>query len=401
MEHSGFLFPNDLHILWSLMIVLYPYVTGVVAGAFIVSSLYHVFGRNELRPVARLAMVASLAFLIVAPLPLLMHLGHPERALNIVITPHFTSAMAAFGMIYTLYLILLLLEIWLVYRKEIILTARRSSGVKRGIFKVLALGVYDISAPALAVDKKTVGVLAALGIPAACILHGYVGFMFGSVKANVWWSTPLMPIIFLFSAVTSGVAMIIVLYQALMKLGDRPIDGKCVQSLAGWLWLFTIVTVTLELLEIITLAYERSEEWAVVSELLFTKLTFSFFGVQLVFGSLIPIILLGIVVLMRRYLTDPLRNTISFLASGILLIQVFAMRWNVVIGGQISSKSMHGFRESFEPELFGREGILVALAILITPFVVIAVFNRYLPLYQTGEPDGEAAPEAETPSAPA
>ena len=78
MEHSGFLFPNDVHILWQLMIVIYPYVTGVVAGAFIVSSLYHVFGRTELRPVAKLAMVASLAFLAVATTPLLMHLGHPD-----------------------------------------------------------------------------------------------------------------------------------------------------------------------------------------------------------------------------------------------------------------------------------------------------------------------------------
>ena len=94
-ELSGFLFPNDLHIMWSLMIVLYPYVTGLVAGAFIVSSLYHVFGRHELRPVSKLSMVASLAFLLVAPLPLLSHLGHPLRSMNILITPHFTSAMAA------------------------------------------------------------------------------------------------------------------------------------------------------------------------------------------------------------------------------------------------------------------------------------------------------------------
>ncbi|MBI4559959.1 MAG: polysulfide reductase NrfD, partial [Candidatus Hydrogenedentes bacterium] len=207
-EVTGFLFPNDVHILWSLMIVIYPYLTGIVAGAFIVSSLYHVFGRKELRPVARLSMVASLGFLIVAPLPLLFHLGHPERAFNIMITPHFTSAMAAFGLVYSLYLILLLLEIWLVYRKDIILLAARSRGMKRWFFAALALGVYDTSEEALRIDRRAIIALAAIGIPAACILHGYVGFMFGSVKANYWWSTPLMPVIFLFSAVTSGIAMI-------------------------------------------------------------------------------------------------------------------------------------------------------------------------------------------------
>ncbi len=386
-EAFGFSFPNDIHIMWSLLIVLYPYITGLVAGAFIVSSLYHVFGRTELRPVSRLSLVASLAFLFAAPLPLLFHLGHPERAGNIMITPHFTSAMAAFGMIYTLYLILVILELWLVYRCEIIELAARSRGIKRFIFAAIALGVYDTSEEARRVDHRAITVLASLGIPAACILHGYVGFMFGSVKANYWWSTPLMPIIFLFSAVTSGIAMIIVLYQIVSKFGDKRIDGECVQALARWLWLFVIMTVTLEMLEIVTLAYKQGEEWEVIGPLLGTKLAFSFIGVQVVFGSLIPIVLLAIVVLMRPFLTDPLRNTIALVASLILLIQVFSMRWNVVIGGQIFSKSGRGFRENYVPELFGREGVAVALAIFILPFVLVAVFNKFLSL---SEPKTEA-----------
>ncbi|MEK7732064.1 MAG: NrfD/PsrC family molybdoenzyme membrane anchor subunit, partial [Planctomycetota bacterium] len=90
-ENGGFLFPNDLHILWQLMIVMYPYVTGLVAGAFILASLYHVFHRNELRPIARLSLVASLGFLLAAPATLLLHLGHPERSFNIMVTPNPSS----------------------------------------------------------------------------------------------------------------------------------------------------------------------------------------------------------------------------------------------------------------------------------------------------------------------
>jgi len=382
-EAMNFLFPNDVHVMWSLMIVLYPYITGLVAGAFIVSSLYHVFNRQELKPVSRLAMVASFAFLLVATLPLLAHLGHPERSLNIVITPHFTSAMSAFGLIYAMYLILVLVEIWLIFRKEIVLLAERSRGLKRWILKVISLGVYDISDKAREVDRKVIVVLAAIGIPAASILHGYVGFMFGSVKANAFWSTPLMPIIFLFSAVTSGIAMIVVLYQTLTVVSGRKIDGACLQSLAQWLWLFGILTVTLEVLEIVTLAYEKGEEWLVVGPLISNKIAFSFIGVQMIFGSLIPFLLLAIVVLMRRYLTATLRNVITYIAAFILLIQVFAMRWNVVIGGQIFSKSGIGFRENYVPELGGREGVGLALVIMIIPFVIMVIFNRFLPLSDT------------------
>lgn len=379
-QSMNFLFPNDVHIMWSLMIVLYPYITGLVAGAFIVGSLYHVFGRTELKPVSRLAMVASLSFLLVATLPLLSHLGHPERALNIVITPHFTSAMSAFGMIYAAYLILVVLEIWLLFRKEIIELAQRSTGLKRAILKMVALGVYDISDDARRVDHKVVTVLAALGIPAACILHGYVGFMFGSVKANAFWSTPLMPIIFLFSAVTSGIAMIIVLYEILSAVNGRKISGDCLQSLAGYLWLFATVTVTLEILEIVTLSYAQDEEWLIVGPLIRDKIAFSFIGIQMVFGSLIPFILLGIVVTLKRYLTAGMRNVITFMAALILLIQVFSMRWNVVIGGQIFSKSGIGFRENYVPELGTREGVAAALCIFLIPFLIMGAFNRLLPL---------------------
>src|SRR5512136_2238204 len=106
---QGFLYPNEIKVHWSILIVLYPYITGLVAGAFIVSSLYHVFAREELKPVARFALIAAFCFLLFACTPLLFHLGHPERAFNIMFTPKFTSAMSGFGYIYTFYLIIVAL----------------------------------------------------------------------------------------------------------------------------------------------------------------------------------------------------------------------------------------------------------------------------------------------------
>ena len=160
-------------------------------------------------------MISSWAFvfLLFAPLPLLVHLGHPERAFNIMVTPNPSSAMAGFGLAYNWYLMILVLEVWFVFRKDIVMTARQSRGVKRFIFSLLALRTYDISEEALKTDHKIVTVLAAIGIPSACFLHGYVGFLFGAIKANPWWSTPLMPVIFLFSAVVSGIAAMILMYQ--------------------------------------------------------------------------------------------------------------------------------------------------------------------------------------------
>jgi Ni/Fe-hydrogenase subunit HybB-like protein len=388
-EITGFAFPNDIHVHWSLMIVMYPYITGFVAGSFIVTSLYHLFGNKAFAPVARLALGASFSFLLIAAMPLQLHLGHPERGIFVMITPNFTSAMAGFGILYTFYLIIVALEVWFVYRQEIIEKARRSRGLKRKLYAALALWTYDTSPEAVEIDHRAVKILTAIGLPSACMLHGYVGFIFGGIKANPWWSTPLMPVIFLLSAAVSGIALLILLYQVTSKLQRRPVEGATVQGMARWLWFFLIITVTLELLEIVMLAYEHSEEWAIISPLLTTRLQFSFISVQMIVGSLIPFILLAVVVMMNRYLHERLRNTLTFAASLLLLVQVFSMRWNVVIGGQLLSKSFRGLRSAYEPHMFDREGILVAIALFVAPFVILYLFDRVLPI----EPVAEAHEE--------
>jgi Ni/Fe-hydrogenase subunit HybB-like protein len=398
-EITGFAFPNDIHVHWSLMIVMYPYITGFVAGSFIVTSLYHLFGKKEFAPVARLALGASFCFLLVAALPLQLHLGHPLRGLFVMVTPNFTSAMAGFGILYSFYLVIVTLEVWFVYRKEIIETARRSRGLKRRFYAALALWTYDTSPEAVEIDHRAVKILTAIGLPSACMLHGYVGFIFGGIKANPWWSTPLMPVIFLLSAAVSGIALLILVYQVTARLQRRPIERDTVQGMARWLWFFLIITVTLELLEIIMLAYEHSEEWAIISPLLTTRLQFSFISMQMIVGSLIPFILLAVIVLMNRYLHDRVRNTLTFVASLLLLVQVFAMRWNVVIGGQLLSKSFRGLRSAYEPHLFDREGILVAVALFVAPFVLLWFFDRVLPIERPGTAARPDAPAAPTPTA--
>jgi len=375
----GFLFPNEIEVHWSLMIVLYPYITGLVAGAFIVSSLYHVFGRSELKPVAKFSLVAAFSFLMFACTPLLFHLGHPERAFNIMFTPKFTSAMSGFGYIYSFYLLLVLCEIWFVFRSEIIARAREKRGIVKALYWILALGSMDDSEEALAIDHRVTSVLAAIGIPSACVLHGYVGFLFGSLKSNPWWSTPLMPVIFLMSAIVSGIAILIVGYFIVMKLQGREPDQACLQSLYRYLWGFFIIDITLELLELLTMVYEGEESWAIIAWLLKEKLWFSYTTVQMVICSGIPLVLLGFVSLKK--MDDLVRNRLGLISSALILLQVFAMRWNVVVGGQLFSKSLRGLT-SYAPGFLGREGILVAAILFTMPFVVMYVFNLILPLWK-------------------
>src|SRR4030095_3784901 len=134
---QGFMYPNEMELQWSILIVLYPFITGLVAGAFILASLERVFNVQAVEPTDRLALLAALRFMIVAPLPLQLHLGHPERSFEMYLTPHTTSAMAMFGFVYLWYLMaVLLLEIWLEYRRDIVELARSSTGALRLVYRL-------------------------------------------------------------------------------------------------------------------------------------------------------------------------------------------------------------------------------------------------------------------------
>jgi Ni/Fe-hydrogenase subunit HybB-like protein len=389
---DGFMYPNEMELQWSVLIVLYPFITGLVAGAFILASLERVFNVEAVKPTYRLALLTALAFLLVAPLPLQLHLGRPERSFEMYLTPHPTSAMAMFGFVYLWYLmVVLVVEIWLDYRKDLVLARRASTGVKRVMYSVLTLGSDNISPAALRVDDRVGRIVTIIGIPSAFLLHGYVGFIFGSIKANPWWSTPMMPIVFLFSAIVSGIALVLVLYVVVSWLRRVPIDMRCVDTVARYLFYAFLIDFSLEMLDLIHRIYEADESFRTLDFMVKTRLYTSHIVLQIVLGTLLPIGLLAVTQLAR--LADRARTRL-YLVSGVLtLIGIFAMRWNVVIGGQLFSKSFLGYT-TYKMGFATREGLLPALVLMVLPLVILWVLVRLLP------PWGHGAGPARTAEAP-
>jgi Ni/Fe-hydrogenase subunit HybB-like protein len=374
---DGFIYPNEIELQWSVLIVLYPFLTGLVAGAFILASLERVFNVVAVRPTYRLALLTALAFLIVAPLPLQMHLGHPERSFEMYITPHTQSAMAMFGFVYLWYLMgVLVLEIWFDYRKDLVLTRRASTGLKKLIYGALTLWSDDISPEALRIDDKIGRFITIVGIPSAFLLHGYVGFIFGSVKANPWWSSPLMPVVFIFSAMVSGIAAVMLLYMALSRLRHVRVDMPCLDTIARYLFFAFVIDFSLELLDLIHRIYEAGESFGALDFMVKTRLFWSHIVVQICLGTLVPILMLAAVQVVR--LSESARRRIYAAAGVLTLIGIFAMRWNVVIGGQLFSKSLLGYT-TYKMGFATREGLLPALVIMALPFGILAVLLRVLP----------------------
>ena len=377
---DGFMYPNEVELQWSMLIVLYPYITGLVAGAFILASLERVFKVEAVRPTYRLALLTALSFLLVAPLPLQLHLGHPERSFEMYLTPHRSSAMAMFGFVYLWYLaVVLLLEIWLEYRAEIVRLAQTRTGLSRFVYKILTLGSYNVSPESLRIDNKVGYAITVIGIPSAFLLHGYVGFIFGSIKANPWWSTPLMPVVFLFSAMVSGIAAVLVLYVVSMKLKKRPIDMRCLDAIAKYLFYTFLIDFTLEMMDLIHRTYEADESFRSLDFMVHTRLWGSHVMLQLVLGTVIPLALLAATQLWK--VSEMARRVLYITASCLALIGIFAMRWNVVIGGQLFSKSFLGYT-TYKMEFATREGLLPAIFLMVLPFVILMVLVKLLPPWE-------------------
>src|SRR3989339_284956 len=395
-----FVYPNE-YIYWSIQIVMYPFMTGLVAGAFVLSSLYHVFGIKELKDIARFALVFSFALLFGAPIPIVLHIQYPFRSMNVFLTPHFTSAIATFGIVFFSYGAIVASELWFLYRKHFVEVSRPLKEkkdktllewIKFVIFRTLTLGVYDISEESLKRDEKAIKILAGVGIPVACFLHGYAGFIFGSVKANALWMSPLMPVIFIMSAVVSGIALCMLTYIIIMEykklkavmakgMGDESVqvirgaEMEVISKSSRYLMSFLVAAISLEILDLIFRGYTAMKSWDILRSVMYGKDFVNIFILQYGLGNLVPFIILVLPGRTLRRVT---------LATVLILFGVFMMRWNVVIGGQAFSLSFSGFMHYHLPiiphslETF-KEGLGGVLLVLSTPYILFYFINKFTP----------------------
>jgi predicted membrane protein len=398
-QFEGYVYPNEAipHPLWGVLIVLYPYITGLVAGAFIMASLVRVFNVKELEPVYRLSLLTALSFLLCATLPLLFHLGQPQRSLQIMITPHFSSPMAMFGFVYAWYLMAVLqLELWFDYRQDFVEWSKTTPGWKGIMYRAFTLGVMDVSDKAVQLDMKMGRILSVVGIPSAFLLHGYVGFIFGSVKANPWWGNAIMPIIFILSAVVSGIALCVFNYMVLMWARRKTVDMRCIDIMAMFLFYGLVVDAAVEGLDWIHRIYSAEEGYDVMQYMARERLFYTLNIGQALIGTLGPLLLLGSLQLFRDRVSELVRRRIYFLSAVMIMIGVLAMRWNVVIGGQLFSKSLRGVM-GYKLEFAGVEGWFMGLILLSLPFVVLIIMVK---LFLSEDlPESKHVPQA-TPTPP-
>ncbi len=146
--------------------------------------------------------------------------------------------------------------------------------------------------------------------------------------------------------------------------------------MASYLFYTFIIDFSLEMLDLIHRIYESDESFRSLDFMVHTKLYMSHIVVQIMLGTVAPILLLALTQVLK--LSEMARKRIYVLAGCLTLIGIFAMRWNVVIGGQLFSKSFLGYT-TYKMGLITREGLLVAIVLMVLPLVILWVLVKLLP----------------------
>lgn len=279
---------------FGIFIAVYFYLTGLSAGSFILSTLAYAFGMEQYKSLGRVGVILATVLLIIAPLFLLLHIGVPHRAWHLFLYLNFESPITWGSFLLILYPVNCIIYGYFMFKEK----------------------------------KKQTRLFGLIGIPLAVSVHGYTGFILAFGKARALWNTALMPILFLVSAIVSGIALMILVcivkdrFFTKLKKINYPLLENLGKMLA-WVIVFDLFLVGCDIL---VLLISHSDAQDVAHLLLSGKFFPLFLIVENLLGKIVPFTLL----IVPRF-----RNLVTMIiASLLVIIGIFVMRYVVVVGGE-------------------------------------------------------------------
>lgn len=359
------------HVHWGIAIPQYFYLTGISAAAFLLSSLTYVFNDKRYEAIAGLSLIVAFTVLMVAPLNLIADLAQPGRFYSLFYHLHATSPMSWGVFLLTSYPLLILAEMAFVFRSGFARRAAGASGFLRFFYHLLALQNDEVTAGTEARDHRIGRILGIIGIPTALAVHGYTGYILGVVKARSLWHTPLMPLIFLISAMVSGIALMILLNVFMVRDEQDRISWPLMERL-GLLLAWSIVgDLLLRLFWYSIGLFYSSASFQDAAALLFGHHFFEAVVLELGLFLTLPLLVMTVPFLRR---IKPL-----FLFSAVLAMAgVMLFRWDTVIGGQLLPKIGPGYGH-YLPPFWGRIGVMHIIGNWGLWIFLFIVFTSFCP----------------------
>jgi Ni/Fe-hydrogenase subunit HybB-like protein len=278
---------------WGLPIVVAIYLIGLSAGSLILSSLTYVFGKEEYRPISRVAVFLAIVLIFGAMVGIGLDLGRPEKTWRLFMFFVLNNMRSMFAINTILY---------------------------GGYFVIGLIYLGSIFAG----RSKMTKMMGMIAIGWAALVHMGTGAIFGFVASRPIFYSPLKPFEFLAAAMVSGLALLMIAIVAVFKYTKREYDQKIIFSLSRLLFALIVGLVVIVLIDKLTHVYPPDREATIW---LFTgPFAWVFWGLQVGCAYLVPLVLL----------THPRfsKNLKGVLAAAILVvIGIFGERFALVIPG--------------------------------------------------------------------
>ena len=357
IETHGPTLPNHI-VEWTVLIVTYPFFTGIVAGSTVVTALVYLFGLKKLEQLERVGHFLALALMLAAPLAPMFDLTMPIRAFKVPFYANPSSPIVLFFILWNTLLAVMLLKSYFLFRRDFIERAKEG-GLFGSIAKALTFGATNVDPEA---DDRRVKFWAAVSIPVAMFFHAYVGFLMSAMHSMPLWGTSILLLVFLISAVVSGIGTTMLLYIVGQSILGEKIDVEALRVPTLVMAAFAGFDLFVLFIEYVSEWYWNTAEWPLIAMAI--KANLIFYLIEVI--GLLFVCIGGFSSLNRGLGGITLLSIVS-------LIAVYAARWTMVIPAQMIDK---GHRGIVYPhiKLIGREGISEVIALYFLVFFLFLVF---------------------------
>ena len=298
---------------WGLWIGIDLSAIALAAGAFIMSAAVYLLKMDELKPVARTAVFVGLLGYSMAMMTLLMDIGRPDRFWHALVYWNVHSPLWEVTMCVALYFTVLLLETMPILGKADFMQKRWPRFGN-------SLDWVHVLAPILAV----------IGLLLSLMHQSSLGATYGVLGGRPFWYKSNLAVLFLVSAMAAGPALTVFASKSAAVITPRAhVNGQILDKVSRFIGWVLIAYLYLRIWDTLSMVYTHQPGRTEALEMMTSgAFAFNFWGLEMLLGILIPMIIL---------LTPRLRQRpiLHWLALLFVVIGLIAYRWDTNMIGQL------------------------------------------------------------------
>lgn len=305
-------------LVWDWPIAVYLFLIGISAGLVVIAVLlrqYYPNAASSESTLMRTTLLLAPSTIVVGLLILILHLTLPWTFWKLMFHYSPTSVMSMGVMLFQVYMAVLVIWLAKIFEKEVIALQHRW------------LPKLTIIPRLLTLLNKVMRTLDITMLVLAVLLGAYTGFLLSALKSYPFLNNPLLPALFLFSGISSGIAVSLIAIALRYRKNIHNQESAFlhrVESFVVWLELFLLAAFFVGLA-----LGDDGKMRSLVAALGGGFWTWWFWIGVVGIGFIIPLAL-------KKWLNRGSSAFRVILVSGASLLGVFLLRFFVLYAGQLT-----------------------------------------------------------------